>query len=430
MDIFLVVIIVFEALIILGLIAYMIINNMAIDKICENTRELSTKNVEVEDVELRGDSLASKVSDVIVKENVKDLAHNINVVKSNLVAFLESTKGNVITLTDAIDALANASSANERASKQTSKSSQTVAEKANLQLKLVEDNLEMLEENASELRVINTTMHAIENELDDTSVSCRRGIETLEQYEKDMRAVEKNLNQSTQILAKFNDDIKAVNSIGDMVVRLSEQLKLLALNASIEAARAGESGKGFVVVSQQMSLLSEQTKTNMGKINDILEKVVESSSTVGESINDCSSAFESSTAVFKSVSDSFRDISAKANAINGEMNGISAKYDKMTANSNVSKDKAGEIFSASKTITDSTSVVVAVSEETSVESSKISQNVRNSTRKKSGRTSTMRVISPRHLGKKVRTEKTSTRSSATVRQDSRTSATTPAATTP
>lgn len=377
MDIFLVVIIVFEALVILGLIAYMIINNMAIDKICENTRELSTKNVEVEDVELRGDSLALKVSDVIVKENVKDLAHNINVVKSNFVAFLESTKGNVITLTDAIDALANASSANETASKQTSKSSHTVAEKANLQLKLVEDNLEMLEENASELRVINTTMHAIENELDETSVSCRRGIETLEQYEKDMRAVEKNLNQSTQILAKFNDDIKAVNSIGDMVVRLSEQLKLLALNASIEAARAGESGKGFVVVSQQMSLLSEQTKTNMGKINDILEKVVESSSTVGESINDCSSAFESSTAVFKSVSDSFRDISAKANAINGEMNGISAKYDKMTANSNVSKDKAGEIFSASKTITDSTSVVVAVSEETSVESSKISQNVKS-----------------------------------------------------
>ena len=97
MDIFLVVIIVFEALVILGLIAYMIINNMAIDKICENTRELSTKNVEVEDVELRGDSLALKVSDVIVKENVKDLAHNINVVKSNFVAFLESTKGNVIT---------------------------------------------------------------------------------------------------------------------------------------------------------------------------------------------------------------------------------------------------------------------------------------------------------------------------------------------
>lgn len=40
---------------------------------------------------------------------------------------------------------------------------------------------------------------------------------------------------------------------------ISEEIRLLSLNASIEAARAGEAGKGFAVVSDGIRKLSEQT---------------------------------------------------------------------------------------------------------------------------------------------------------------------------
>jgi methyl-accepting chemotaxis protein len=78
-----------------------------------------------------------------------------------------------------------------------------------------------------------------------------------------------------------------VESIADMVVRLSEQSQaigeiiatvndlaeqsnLLAVNASIEAAKAGEQGKGFAVVAQEIRSLAAQSKQATTQVRNIL----------------------------------------------------------------------------------------------------------------------------------------------------------------
>ena len=335
----------------------------AVKELIAYARQIAVKNVEVADIKSNGN------------KDIRALSEYINRIKSNLLAFIESTKGNVIVLSDAIDVLSKATKANEIGSEQTSDSICIVAEKAAEQLDLVRDNLELIEANNRQLEIIDDSINVVKEKLDETSSYCESGIKSLEQYESDMQLVEDNLQRSLDILKEFNDQIKKVNSIGELVIEVSEELKLLAFNASIESARAGEAGKGFSVVSQEMSVMSEKTKESMDAINDILGKVMESSLMVNDSINQCSNTFSSSSKIFGDVSSSFRIISDHSADVNIKMADMTKKYSVIAKNSDVSKEKAENVFNASGAISDSTRDIVAISEETTAESAQMTENV-------------------------------------------------------
>ena len=352
-----------EALALALLIVLFAVRNGAISKLAANASEVAKKNMEVEDVKVSGGG------------NLKELAKNINLIKLNLCAFVESTKGNVITLTDAIDVLSGATEQTQKGVEQTSNSISTVAEKVSEQLALVRDNLDIIESNNGQLEEIDGSMKSIEKTLEETVDSCNEGIGNLEKYELGMDEIKQNLDSCVGILEEFTSQIGQVNSIGELVIDISEELQLLALNASIEAARAGEAGKGFAVVSQEMGVLSEKTKLNMDEISEILKKVTESSQLVNKSITDCNAAFSQSTKVFEGVSESLRTINQQSDDINLKMRDITAKYQMIADNSDSSRGKAEDLYSASEVISDSTSEIVAISEETSAEATQISENV-------------------------------------------------------
>lgn len=85
----------------------------------------------------------------------------------------------------------------------------------------------------------------------------------------------KNRSQLTEAI----ESIQVINQISEVSVAIqgiASQTNLLALNASIEAARAGEAGRGFAVVAEEIKELSDVTSTEIGKVNDLTAKVLES----------------------------------------------------------------------------------------------------------------------------------------------------------
>ena len=256
---------VFEAIIIIILVSYLVRDWMRKKELMKQAELIKKRRMDLDDVEVeenRRDSMAS-------------LASALNVIKNNMLTFLESTKNNVVILSDSIDVLSRGADLNREGSQRISESLASVVDKVEEQLELVKSCLDLIEDNTGKLTEIDGSMKEIGNLLNLSVESCQSGVASMESYENKMTTVSENLDRSEKILEEFNDKINEINEIGAFIVSISESLKMLALNASIEAARVGSAGSGFAVVAKEMGVMSAKTQQGIGTINDILDNVIE-----------------------------------------------------------------------------------------------------------------------------------------------------------
>lgn len=317
------------------------------------------------------------VDDIKVGENKNTstiIASSINAIKSNLLTFVEATKGNVIILSDAIDVLSKSVEANQKGNEQIADGVTNVAGKTAEQFEIVKDNLELIEANNEQMEKVEHSMNSIRALLDESVANCKEGIAKLEGYEVDMNAMSVELNNIDEILTAFNAEIKRIEEVGDFIIGISEQLKLLAFNASIEAARAGQAGRGFAVVADEMNDMSAKTKDGMDTINKIVREIISSSKQVNDSIRTCEDTYNKSKDTFERVNSSFRSINDQSMEIHNMMQDVSSKFGVMADNSVETKKKATKLFDTSQAISESTHEIAAVSEEVAAESNKIAMH--------------------------------------------------------
>lgn len=103
-------------------------------------------------------------------------------------------------------------------------------------------------------------------------------IEELAASASQIHTNEQELNSDINKIIKLSEEINEVTSF---IESISDETKMLGLNAAIEAARAGQAGSGFGVVANEIRKLSDQAKSTVPKIkkltDDIKDRVEESS---------------------------------------------------------------------------------------------------------------------------------------------------------
>lgn len=111
-------------------------------------------------------------------------------------------------------------------------------------------------------------------------------------FSKDM---DQSVNDLLVVIHKINEAVKGINDISD-------QTKLLSLNASIEAARAGNAGKGFAVVAEEVRVLSETTKKLTLNIDALLDEMDSASKRSKSSVEKTTDAISRVSGSIESVS--------------------------------------------------------------------------------------------------------------------------------
>jgi methyl-accepting chemotaxis protein len=107
----------------------------------------------------------------------------------------------------------------------------------------------------------------------------KRGEEAVHNSIEGMTLIRDRVENIAETILALSERTQQIGEIIESVNAITDQSKLLALNASIEAARAGEEGRGFGVVAMEVRQLAEQSREATARINDILSEIQQATNT-------------------------------------------------------------------------------------------------------------------------------------------------------
>lgn len=302
------------------------------------------------------------------------LTRAFNDMKSNLLSFIELTKGNVIVLSDSIDKLSKSLESSYKGNEHIAVNINYVAEKAQEQLKIVNQTIEGIQGISMRVEAISASIANIEDYVEDNVKITKSGTEHMDQFYEQLNTISDNLNNTHEFFENLNSEIKEITEVSEFIIRISEQLKLLGINASVEASKAGEFSKGFTVVANEINQLAAKTKEGIAKIKSIVENIINGGSIVSESINRSVNSFNESKETFNTVKEFFHTINSQSTLLNNGMKDIYTEINQINTFTKETSSRGEALHSASNEISLKTQEIAAVTQEELAELEEIKHN--------------------------------------------------------
>ncbi|TYQ14874.1 UNVERIFIED_CONTAM: methyl-accepting chemotaxis protein/ribose transport system substrate-binding protein [Acetivibrio alkalicellulosi] len=305
------------------------------------------------------------ISDILINKakGLETLCIAFNDMKSNLLSFTELTKTNIVVISDAIDKVSKSIDTSYKGNEQIAASMGNVSASSHEQLKIVKDTLDSIYNVDEKINSIESSLTNIENLVSSVVNSTNVGNKNLDDYNEQMNVITDNLSSTSNFIDNLNMELKEVHQLGELIITITDQLKMLAFNASIEAASAGASGKGFAVVADQMNKLSDETRSSIKKISTVLNSVSGSSNNVKSSIASCIESYDVSKELFSSIKESFYTIKNNSDILSSDTKKASSEATVISSRTHEVKEKVQDLLEASNKIFSETEEVAAVTKE-------------------------------------------------------------------
>ncbi len=163
-------------------------------------------------------------------------------------------------------------------------------------------------------------------------------------------------------MERLQEKTKEVGEFTSIIYNISNQTKMLALNASIESARAGEAGRGFAVVSDQIRQLAEQTRTSTEEITRIVSELNENANEVMGSVHSSVEATESQNQKIAQAAEAFELLLNNMSLLISDIQEIDGRIYGLTDSNNKLVDNIIQLSAATEEVTASADQVREMSE--------------------------------------------------------------------
>lgn len=182
-----------------------------------------------------------------------------------------------------------------------------------------QQGFEQLNQLAEEINTIFERTDIMKDNIEQTleaKIIGSQGIHDLKAAIEENVVVTLKINELVEMLSAKS---QGINEITTVIKGISNQIKLLALNAMIESARAGESGKGFAVVAQEIGKLSAQTSNSISGIEQLTLEVSAAIEETQEFVHKGADAITRTTTVSGETGKAFDKIETSVNKIINEI---------------------------------------------------------------------------------------------------------------
>ena len=138
----------------------------------------------------------------------------------------------------------------------------------------------------------------------------------------------------TKAMEQLQDKVDKVASIANMILKISNQTTILAINASVESSRAGAAGKGFSVIAEQIRQLAEETKNSTESITRIVDDLNDNAKTVMSAVDVSLKAADSQNQMIRTAADAFDELSGNMNVLIRNIQEIDNRIENLSTSNN------------------------------------------------------------------------------------------------
>lgn len=185
----------------------------------------------------------------------------------------------------------------------------------------------------------------------------QQGIQYMSELTTKTLSTEVMTRSMVEKVDRLKDSTSSIRKILDVLNDMTKQTNILSLNAAIEAARAGASGKGFMVVADEIRKLAEQSKHNIGIVGTITVTIQKE---IDETVTVLSEAYPLFQEQIKSVKEAeliFQQVQSRMGGFVEQLSGVTNSIQVLDESQNV--------------LTEAMTNVSAVSEESSATSEEV-----------------------------------------------------------
>ncbi|HEX2952807.1 MAG TPA: methyl-accepting chemotaxis protein [Bacillota bacterium] len=191
------------------------------------------------------------------------------------------------------------------------------------QSRQIEEMLQSLEESM----VLNKgTIQSVQNTIDisnTASNSAITGKATAMAVKNKISSIQNTIETNRNTVHQMATVTLEIDKVMRAIAEVADQINLLALNATIEAARAGEEGRGFTIVAEAISQLSDRTQELVKGVQRLAKNTRQETLEVIEAIDQSAEEFTVGNQLASQLSETFLEIAKDIVEIQKHINLVS-----------------------------------------------------------------------------------------------------------